>query len=432
MKFAILGIVVFRLVLITFVDTAYSQVNERTTTTEPLPIKNSDSKKTIKDVTVIVRNRPNVERSNPKIKTITSKGDFGKPDITDKDGKPIKFDSGSVKFDEGNIKPGDDTTVIMEIEHNSGAGYVFAYSYSFVEKKKARGTSPKNGFFIFNTAVFGGHTGTNFASIDIPANEWGYFYQFDRNLLFSESPDHFEINLGVCRPTSFGVLNNTWSVSMLLDDIPEIIVDPENPAVVELVVTDDMETENLTCIPGIAPDAWFFFDGKMIAMYSTLFNVNDVSSVLWFTSPLGPELGGPFGLDAENALLFSGGTLLFTNGVIAPSGESTAIELVSFTAEVGADGTVTQTWETATEVDSAGFNLYRSRRKNGVYKKINNALIPAKGDVVSGASYRFVDKPCKGTFYYKLEEVDSNGISTMHGPEKVRVRSKHLSKKARH
>ena len=29
----------------------------------------------------------------------------------------------------------------------------------------------------------------------------------------------------------------------------------------------------------------------------------------------------------------------------------------------------------------------------------------------------------KGTFYYKLEDVDTYGVSAMHGPVKVRVRS---------
>jgi len=31
--------------------------------------------------------------------------------------------------------------------------------------------------------------------------------------------------------------------------------------------------------------------------------------------------------------------------------------------------------------------------------------------------------PGEGTFYYKLEDVDANGASTMHGPLKVRVGS---------
>ena len=103
---------------------------------------------------------------------------------------------------------------------------------------------------------------------------------------------------------------------------------------------------------------------------------------------------------------------------------ATVVTLVSFTANAGDDGSVTLAWETATEVDNAGFNLYRSRRKNGTYTQINNALINARGNAVSGASYTYVDTPGRdGIYYYKLEDVDYYGVSTMHDPEKVRVMS---------
>jgi len=92
----------------------------------------------------------------------------------------------------------------------------------------------------------------------------------------------------------------------------------------------------------------------------------------------------------------------------------------SFTAEANA-GRVTLTWETGTEMDNAGFNLYRAMLQDGPYTQINGALIAAQGDPLSGASYSFVDTPDYGTFYYKLEDVDYNGASTLHGPVKVTV-----------
>ena len=101
-----------------------------------------------------------------------------------------------------------------------------------------------------------------------------------------------------------------------------------------------------------------------------------------------------------------------------------AVTLLSFNAKSGNDGSVILTWETATEVDNAGFNLYRAETKDGAYKKINDILIPAQGNATSGAGYSFVDTPpAKGTYYYKLEDVDYKGVSAMHGPEKVKVRS---------
>ena len=55
--------------------------------------------------------------------------------------------------------------------------------------------------------------------------------------------------------------------------------------------------------------------------------------------------------------------------------------LRSFKAEADG-GRVILTWETVREDNMAGFNVYRSRRKNGAYTRVNNAPIDAKGDAV--------------------------------------------------
>jgi len=107
----------------------------------------------------------------------------------------------------------------------------------------------------------------------------------------------------------------------------------------------------------------------------------------------------------------------------SPTEPPTAVSLVDFKAKVNGDGSVTLAWETASEVDNAGFNIYRSKRTDGTYKKVNGKLIPAQGNGAYGASYSFEETPGSGAFYYKLEDVDYNGTSAMHGPVKVRVRS---------
>jgi hypothetical protein len=100
--------------------------------------------------------------------------------------------------------------------------------------------------------------------------------------------------------------------------------------------------------------------------------------------------------------------------------QPTAITLASFTADADAEG-VDLAWETATELDNAGFNIYRATSPGGPYAKVNDALIAAQGDPVSGTTYGFVDTPGYGVFYYKLEDVDYKGVSTLHGPLKVAV-----------
>ena len=97
--------------------------------------------------------------------------------------------------------------------------------------------------------------------------------------------------------------------------------------------------------------------------------------------------------------------------------DPTLIHLSSFTASPGAKK-ITLKWTTESEIDNAGFNLYRSESENGGYVKINPALIPAQGSPTSGAAYNYIDNDVQNrkTYYYKLEDIDLNGVSTLHGP----------------
>jgi hypothetical protein len=100
--------------------------------------------------------------------------------------------------------------------------------------------------------------------------------------------------------------------------------------------------------------------------------------------------------------------------------DATQIELSSFTATAG-HGPVILSWETGSEVDNAGFNVYRAETADGPYVQVNAALIPARGDPFGGASYSLQDMPGVGVFHYKLEDVDRSGVRTAHGPVKVQV-----------
>jgi len=97
--------------------------------------------------------------------------------------------------------------------------------------------------------------------------------------------------------------------------------------------------------------------------------------------------------------------------------DPTVIQLSSFTA-TPKTGEIILAWSTEAEIDNAGFNLYCSESEGGAYSKINGSLIPARGTPTQGASYSFTDAGAKNrrTYYYKLEDIDIYGKSTMHGP----------------
>ena len=81
-------------------------------------------------------------------------------------------------------------------------------------------------------------------------------------------------------------------------------------------------------------------------------------------------------------------------------------------------GTVIVEWTTESEVDLAGFNIYRSESLDGPYVKLNATLIPASPDPIAGGNYSYTDAGAEPgvTYYYKLEDVELDGRATMHGP----------------
>jgi len=88
-----------------------------------------------------------------------------------------------------------------------------------------------------------------------------------------------------------------------------------------------------------------------------------------------------------------------------------------------AAATVVVEWSTASELDTAGFNLYRSDSPDGPFARVNRELIPASPDPLLGGSYSFTDTDVVAghTYYYQLEDVETSGTTTRHGPIEVRA-----------
>jgi hypothetical protein len=73
-------------------------------------------------------------------------------------------------------------------------------------------------------------------------------------------------------------------------------------------------------------------------------------------------------------------------------------------------------WETETEIETAGFNIYRSDTADGEFVRINDQIIPSQSDAVSGATYIFEDKDVERgkTYYYRLDDIEYDNTTTQH------------------
>ena len=117
----------------------------------------------------------------------------------------------------------------------------------------------------------------------------------------------------------------------------------------------------------------------------------------------------------------------------------TAVELVSFSAQTQQQS-VLLTWETASELDTLGFNLFRASSENGKRFKLNDMMI--RGDnppgSLVGSVYEYSDaafssihaEESSGTvlrqalnggrpYFYWLEEVDIYGHTEVYGPVEI-------------
>lgn len=97
----------------------------------------------------------------------------------------------------------------------------------------------------------------------------------------------------------------------------------------------------------------------------------------------------------------------------------TDVKLVSLSAHTQGTAILVE-WETASEKDNLGFNLYRATSLSGERTKINASLIPSSdpgGNL--GGKYAYTDifdlKP-NTVYYYWLEDMDMSGNLTLHGP----------------
>ena len=101
--------------------------------------------------------------------------------------------------------------------------------------------------------------------------------------------------------------------------------------------------------------------------------------------------------------------LLMLFSVARPNAVRAAVTLVDMTA-TAQDNKILVKWETATELDTAAFRLYRAQATSGPW---NNLIYQqaAQGDGTSGDTYTFADSSITQgvTYYYLLEEVSQNG-----------------------
>ncbi len=126
----------------------------------------------------------------------------------------------------------------------------------------------------------------------------------------------------------------------------------------------------------------------------------------------GADLGGVFAFDLDGSARVTPWDI-GADDVLA----TTEVELASFEA-TGANGAVELTWETGSELDNLGFHLHRATTESGPYVRVTAGVIPGLGSSPVGARYHYIDSEVVNDtpYFYKLEDIETSGRSTLHGP----------------
>ena len=91
-------------------------------------------------------------------------------------------------------------------------------------------------------------------------------------------------------------------------------------------------------------------------------------------------------------------------------GKPLPVELSQFTAKFVKDEVVIN-WTTESELNNAGFNIYRSTSRAKDFQRINTKLIQGAGTTGQRSTYQFIDKTAQPdiSYYYRLEDVELSG-----------------------
>ncbi|HSN77058.1 MAG TPA: hypothetical protein VL334_18455, partial [Anaerolineae bacterium] len=113
----------------------------------------------------------------------------------------------------------------------------------------------------------------------------------------------------------------------------------------------------------------------------------------------------------------------FSNWAIA-SGDPLAVTLAAFDAQGQADRVVV-TWETVSELDNAGFTLYRGLQADGSDRALLTYVASQAPGSTQGASYSYEDTAVEvgQTYWYWLEDIDLAGATTLHGSVSATVQA---------
>lgn len=110
---------------------------------------------------------------------------------------------------------------------------------------------------------------------------------------------------------------------------------------------------------------------------------------------------------------------LTVNPSLSGSGDiSLPVEMTHITATSESQIGIVLNWQTESEVNSLGFHIWRSEDVKTNFSKITTEIIKSQGNSSQPHEYHYTDRDVREgiLYWYKIEELSTNGESTFFGP----------------
>ena len=238
-----------------------------------------------------------------------------------------------------------------------------------------------------------------------------------REVTITGSSSYVEADYG------YRVTTNPRAVSgTVWDDIDEDGVIDGTEAFFENVTMELLTGGAVVAVTSTDANGDYSFSGLPAGFYTV--RITDDNSVLSgynSTYERSEGITAPFNFQ-EDVDLSSNDQTGINFGYMKPT--PTLAVISSFSAYEDSGKVVVQ-WETASEIGTAGFYLYRKDGSTYEYSRINKKLLVGLLHSPQGGTYRYTDRTAfpGDTYTYKLQEIEFNGTTRDYGPFTVNTAS---------
>ncbi|MFZ3138771.1 MAG: C25 family cysteine peptidase [Thermodesulfovibrionales bacterium] len=274
-------------------------------------------------------------------------------------------------------------------------------------------TTDANGIYLFT----GLSDGNYIVSIEIPPAGYNYTgsdsdpgtpgHQQAANITGGSSV--LTKNFGYIAPVPRSVSGSIWQ-----DTDSDGTIDASETGLGSVTI-DLMQGGTVLSSTTSASDGTYSFNNLVSGIYTVkITDTNGVLSGLTTTYEVSPPPPPPY--DGEETVdLTSGNQTGINFGYKQPT--PTLVTLSSFRAYED-NGKLLVEWKTSSELNTAGFYLFRLDESRGDYIRINKRLLPSILSSHIGGTYSLIDKGAspEGKLTYVLAEVEGKGSVNVYGP----------------